>query len=54
MGSASMAGDEERAKEEVRHQGMEGKFAHPWAVTKKVQLAGLSGDSGGATVRTPA
>ena len=35
----TLLGKEEGVREEVRHQGAQGDFAHPWATTKKARLA---------------
>ena len=40
VGRATLTGKEEGMREEVQHQGAQGNFAHPWATTKKAQLAG--------------
>ena len=39
VGRATLPGKEEGVREEVRHQGAQGDFAHPWATTKKARLA---------------
>lgn len=43
MGSASLAGSAEEAKEEVQHLGTEGEFEHLQAAIKKARLAGVVG-----------
>ena len=43
VGQPNLAGEEERAREEAQHQGVQGDFTHPWATTENARPAGVVG-----------